>query len=85
MMCLGFGEGEALEDEGKASGRLEQDLGLGTGPTKYVCLLLQDLYKSCARGGSEEGGDVCFGMLRAGCMYVYYCRTYIKAVRGEGW
>ena len=47
MMCLGFGEGEALEDEGKASGRLEQDLGLGTGPTKYVCLLLQDLYKSC--------------------------------------
>ena len=31
----------------------------------YVCLLLQDLYKSCARGGGVKRGDVCYGMLRA--------------------
>ena len=30
-----------------------------------VCLLLQDLYKSCARGGGVKRGDVCYGMLRA--------------------
>ena len=30
----------------------------------YVCLLLQDLDKSCARGGVKRG-DVCYGMLRA--------------------
>ena len=26
---------------------------------------LQDLYKSCARGGGVKRGDVCYGMLRA--------------------
>ena len=31
----------------------------------YVCLLLQDLYKSCARGGGVKRGGVCYGMLRA--------------------
>ena len=31
----------------------------------YVCLLLQDLYKSCARGGGVKSGYVCYGMLRA--------------------
>ena len=32
---------------------------------KRCCLLLQDLYKSCARGGGVKRGDVCYGMLRA--------------------
>ena len=31
-----------------------------------VCLLLQDPYKSCARGGGVKRGDVCYGMLRLG-------------------
>ena len=30
-----------------------------------VCLLLQDLNKSCVRGGGVKRGDVCYGMLRA--------------------
>ena len=52
------------------------------------CLLLQDLCKGCAvqavrGGGSEERSRscrvvVCYGMLRV--LYVYYCRTYEKAV-----
>ena len=33
--------------------------------SRNVCLLLQDLYKSCARGGGVKRGDVCYGMLRA--------------------
>ena len=35
------------------------------GVALWVCLLLQDLYKSCARGGGVKRGDVCYGMLRA--------------------
>ena len=56
----------------------------------YVCLLLQDLYKSCARGGGVKRGDVCYGMLRAAAcvdesdhhalMYVRHGQT----VRKEG-
>ena len=56
----------------------------------YVCLLLQDLYKSCARGGGVKRGDVCYGMLRAAAcvdesdhhalMYVRHGQT----VREEG-
>ena len=55
-----------------------------------VCLLLQDLYKSCARGGGVKRGDVCYGMLRAAAcvdesdhhalMYVRHGQT----VREEG-
>ena len=51
----------------------------------YVCLLLQDLYKSCARGGGVKRGDVCYGMLRAAAcvdesdhhalMYVWHGQT----------
>ena len=54
------------------------------------CLLLQDLYKSCARGGGVKRGDVCYGMLRAAAcvdesdhhalMYVRHGQT----VREEG-
>ena len=50
------------------------------------CLLLQDLCKSCARGGVKRG-DVCYGMLLAAAcvdesdhhalMYVLIC-VYIK-------
>ena len=57
---------------------------------EYVCLLLQDLYKSCARGGGVKRGDVCYGMLRAAAcvdesdhhalMYVRHGQT----VREEG-
>lgn len=57
---------------------------------RYVCLLLQDLYKSCARGGGVKRGDVCYGMLRAAAcvdesdhhalMYVRHGQT----VREEG-
>ena len=60
------------------------------GPPQYVCLLLQDLYKSCARGGGVKRGDVCYGMLRAAAcvdesdhhalMYVRHGQT----VREEG-
>ena len=65
------------------------------GPTfvlKHVCLLLQDLYKSCARGGGVKRGDVCYGMLRAAAcvdesdhhalMYVRHGQTVRKEGRG---
>ena len=41
------------------------ELTAGIGKHKRYCLLLQDLYKSCARGGGVKRGDVCYGMLRA--------------------
>ena len=54
------------------------------------CLLQQDLYKNCARGGGVKRGDVCYGMLRAAVcvdesdhhalMYVRHGQT----VREEG-
>ena len=63
---------------------------IGTLSLSYVCLLLQDLYKSCARGGGVKRGDVCYGMLRAAAcvdesdhhalMYVRHGQT----VREEG-
>ena len=70
-------------------------LGTSCGSGKFmdrppVCLLLQDLYKSCARGGGVKRGDVCYGMLRAAAcvdesdhhalMYVRHGQT----VREEG-
>ena len=41
------------------------ELGVCLVPVMDVCLLLQDLYKSCARGGGVKRGDVCYGMIRA--------------------
>jgi hypothetical protein len=38
-----------------------------------LCLLLQYLIQSCARGGG--------GIWRTCCMFIYYCSTYYKAVR----
>ena len=61
--------------------------------TYYVCLLLQDLYKSCARGGGVKRGDVCYGMLRAAAcvdesdhhalMYVWHGQTVREDRVGE--
>ena len=58
-----------------------------------VCLLLQDLYKSCARGGGVKRGDVCYGMLRAAAcvdesdhhalMYVWHGQTVREDRVGE--
>ena len=60
-------DGLQKEEEGWGGERLRlaRPPGMTLPPPGCCCLLLQDLYKSCARGGGVKRGDVCYGMLRA--------------------
>ena len=85
-VCYGMLRAAACVDESDHLQQIQWESGTWT----CCCLLLQDLYKSCARGGGVKRGDVCYGMLRAAAcvdesdhhalMYVRHGQT----VREEG-